>query len=162
VLEELPKAKDSRQKTEEFVVNVSGEVATYVELADAEFSVPARPSIPRTPAYLPLDYVSDSRQRIETYRKLAQATDKAGLEKIGSEIRDRFGPLPRAVQILLQVAELKVVASDKAVTIIETKEDKLMLTRYEDLVTDGGRLPRLTKKDPVARLKEIKMLLLAL
>jgi hypothetical protein len=37
-----------------------------------------------------------------------------------------------------------------------------MLTRHGDLITLGGKLPRLTKKEPAARLREIKKLLLAM
>jgi hypothetical protein len=47
-------------------------------------------------------------------------------------------------------------------TILEVKEDKLMLTRNNDFITLGGKFPRLTKKAAKARLKEIKKLLLAL
>jgi len=149
-----------RNPREEMVVNVPRETATYEEWPtdEPERSVPIR----RTPAYLPLNYITDSRQRIEVYRKLAQITEKSALDKLGRELRDRFGPLPDAVDTLLQLSELKVLASDKAVTIIETKDDKLMLTRNGDLITFGGRLPRLTKKEARARLKEIKKLLLAL
>ena len=77
---------------------------------------------PKAPAYLPLSYITDPRLRIEVYRKLAQATEKSALQKILQELRDRFGPLPRAVDVLLQVAELKLIASEKAVTVIETRE----------------------------------------
>jgi transcription-repair coupling factor (superfamily II helicase) len=48
------------------------------------------------------------------------------------------------------------------VTVIEVKEDKIMLTRHGDFVTLGGKFPRLTKNDAKGRLKEIKRLLLAL
>ena len=84
------------------------------------------------------------------------------MERIARETRDRFGPLPRAVEFLLQVAELKILASEKGVTMIETRDDKLLLTRFNDLLTVGDKLPRLAKSDPGARLKEIKRLLLAL
>jgi len=57
------------------------------------------------------------------YRKLAQATDKDALESLTRELRDRFGPLPAAVELLLQVAELKILASEKAVTNLEVKDD---------------------------------------
>jgi transcription-repair coupling factor (superfamily II helicase) len=60
------------------------------------------------------------------------------------------------------VAELKILASEKSVTAIEVKDDKLMLTRHGDFITLGGKFPRLTKKDAKARLKEIKRLLLAI
>jgi transcription-repair coupling factor (superfamily II helicase) len=113
-------------------------------------------------ASLPHHYVTEPQHRIEIYRKLAQATDKAALESLTRELRDRFGPLPAAVELLLQVAELKILASEKAVTIIEVKEDKLMLTRQDDFITLGGKFPRLTRKEAKARLKEIKKLLLAI
>jgi transcription-repair coupling factor (superfamily II helicase) len=78
------------------------------------------------------------------------------------ELRDRFGPLPPPVELLLAVGELKILASEKAVTAIEVEEDKLKITRHGDFITLGGKFPRLTKKDAKARLKEIKRLLLAI
>jgi hypothetical protein len=60
------------------------------------------------------------------------------------------------------VAELKILAGDKNITGIEVAEDKLKLTRAGDFITLGGKFPRLTKREPRARLKEIKRLLLAL
>ena len=113
-------------------------------------------------AALPHTYVTEPQHRIEIYRKLAQATDKAALDGLQKELRDRFGPLPLAVELLLAVAELKILASEKDVTVIEVKQDKLMLTHHGDFITLGGKCPRLTKKEAKTRLKEIKKLLLAL
>jgi transcription-repair coupling factor (superfamily II helicase) len=111
---------------------------------------------------LPENYVTEPHHRIEIYRKLAQATDKAALDALQKELRDRFGPLPSPVELLLAVGELKILASGKAVTVIEVEEDKLKLTRHGDFITLGGKFPRLTKKEAKARLKEIKRLLLAI
>jgi transcription-repair coupling factor (superfamily II helicase) len=122
----------------------------------------SRNSVIRNSASLPHTFVTEPQHRIEIYRKLAQANEKSALEGLQKELRDRFGPLPAAVELLLQVAELKILASEKAVTDIEVKEDKLMLTRQGDFITLGGKFPRLTKKDAKARLKEIKKLLLAI
>jgi transcription-repair coupling factor (superfamily II helicase) len=118
----------------------------------------------KTPAaaYIPFAYISDPRQRIEVYRKLAQATDKAALETLDKELRDRFGAVPAPLQLLLLIAELKILAAEKAISIIEVKEDRLMLTRNQDYIMVGSKFPRLTKIEPRARLKEIKKLLLAL
>ncbi len=115
-----------------------------------------------TTAALPHNYVTEPQHRIEIYRKLAQANEKSALESLQKELRDRFGPLPSAVELLLQVAELKILASEKAVSAIEVKDDKLMLTRQDDFIMLGGKFPRLTKKQAGARLKEIKKLLLAI
>jgi len=116
----------------------------------------------RSVAYIPFRYIHEARQRIEIYRKLAQVTDKASLDRLRRELVDRFGKLPWAMELLLQVTQLKSLASDRAITSIETKEGKLILTRNADYITLAGKFPRLTKKDARARLTEIKKLLLAL
>jgi transcription-repair coupling factor (superfamily II helicase) len=113
-------------------------------------------------AALPENYATEPQHRIEIYRKLAQATEKPALEALEKEVRDRFGPVPPAVELLLLLTELKILASERGVTVMEVKEDKLMLTRQGDFITLGGKFPRLTKKEAKARLKEIKKLLLAL
>jgi len=113
-------------------------------------------------ASLPHNYVTEPQHRIEIYRKVAQATDKPALDALQKELRDRFGPLPPPVELLLLIAELKILASEKAVRVIEVKDEKLMLTCQGDFITLGGKFPRLTKKDAKARLKEIKKLLLAI
>ncbi len=113
-------------------------------------------------ADLPHGYISEPQHRLEIYRKLAQANEKSALEGLQKELRDRFGPLPPPVELLLQVAELKILAAEKSVTAIEVKDDKLMLTRHGDFLTLGGKFPRLTQKNAGARFKEIKRLLLAI
>ncbi|HKW28727.1 MAG TPA: DEAD/DEAH box helicase, partial [Verrucomicrobiae bacterium] len=113
-------------------------------------------------AALPHNYATEPQHRIEIYRKLAQVNETIALKNLQKELRDRFGPLPPPVELLLLVAELKILAAEKSVTAIEVKDDKLMLTRHGDFITLGGKFPRLTKKDARARLKEIKKLLLAI
>jgi transcription-repair coupling factor (superfamily II helicase) len=110
---------------------------------------------------LPEKYVTEPQHRIDIYRKLAQATDRPALEALQKELRDRFGPPPPAAELIFQVAELKILAGERAVTGIEVKEDRLMLQRRGDYIMIGGKFPRLTKKEAKARLKEIKRVLLA-
>ena len=119
-------------------------------------------NMPPASAYIPFRYIADARQRIEIYRKLAQVTDKAGLRSLEQELRDRFGPVPPPLELLLLVAEVKVLASERGVTVIEVQEDRLMLTRNNDYIMVGSKFPRLTRKQAGARLKEIKQLLAAL
>ncbi|MGH7981308.1 MAG: TRCF domain-containing protein, partial [Limisphaerales bacterium] len=114
------------------------------------------------PPLLPHSYAPDPRHRIDIYRKLAQANDASALKNLEKELRDRFGPPPPPVEMLMQTAEIKILAAAKSVTAIEVSNDKLMLTRHNDYITLGGKFPRLTKKDGKGRLKEIKKLLLAL
>jgi transcription-repair coupling factor (superfamily II helicase) len=113
-------------------------------------------------AALPHDYVAESQQRVEIYRKLAQAEDRAAITALQKEVRDRFGPLPPPTERLLLLGELKLIAAERGITAIEVDGDKLKLTRSGDFVQLAGKFPRLTKKAADAKLREIRRLLLAL
>jgi transcription-repair coupling factor (superfamily II helicase) len=155
--------RNRRQKDWEAIFEVPREVAVFVADGEDVSDLPQPASnIRLVPAYLPLDYIREAAQRIEIYRKLAQVNQSPALERLRAELRDRFGPLPSAVERLLQVTELKLLAAERGVTVIESEEGKLMLTRHGGLLTLGSKLPRLTKRDATGRLKEIRKLLLAL
>ncbi len=164
-----------RKTVDNLVINIPRDTATYSEFEDDEFlSPPGRGArgegqagafdsdsadIPRAPAYIPLSYINDPRQRVEMYRRIAELNEKPALEKLRAEMTDRFGKLPEPVELLLQVSDLKILASSKNITAIESRGPKLMLTRNADYLQVGGKFPRLTKSDAKARLKEIRKLL---
>ncbi len=107
------------------------------------------------PAFLPSQYIPDAQQRIQAYRKLAECLGKANLTKLQVEWRDRFGPLPAAAQNLLAIGELRITAVKKKISMVETKGEKLMLTRKNDYILLAGKFPRLKTTDPKSKLQEI-------
>ncbi len=162
------KAEGRKQKEEvrpRFDIEVPREVMTWHADEDAP-SRPAHPAprepLPKAPAYLPLDYIREPAQRLEIYRRLAQATDRAALDALERELTDRFGAPPVPVELLLAIGGLKLLAAERRVDAIEVVEDKVKLTRNGELITVGGHFPRLAKRDARARLGEVKKLLLAL
>ena len=110
-------------------------------------------------ATLPHRYITEPRQRIEIYRKLALARDRAELAALQKEVRDRFGPVPPPAELLFLLGDLKLLAAERGITSLEVEEDKLKLKRRGDFIQVGGKFPRLTKKTPEAKLKEIRRLL---
>jgi transcription-repair coupling factor (superfamily II helicase) len=114
------------------------------------------------PAYFPAAYIPEAKLRIEVYRKLGQAASSEALRELKNELRDRFGPLPSAVDLALKVAEVKILAAERGVAVVETKDGKLMLTRNHDFLMAGGKFPRLTKTTAAARVNEIKKFLLSI
>lgn len=107
------------------------------------------------PAFLSEDYLPEAAMRIDAYRHLAAAPDRAALKKLEKSWRDRFGLLPPAVKNLLLVELLRRAAAEHGVTKIETRGPKLMLTRGGDFILLGHQFPRLTSFKPEAKLKEI-------
>jgi transcription-repair coupling factor (superfamily II helicase) len=155
-----PSAGKSRRgkQTEEVEISVPRETATYVsrKLSDSGDSDVAAMAVKRAAAFIPLKYVSDSRQRIEIYRKFAELNDEQSIKALRAEMRDRFGVLPPSVELLFEVAGLKLLAAERGITSLESSGDKLMLTRNNDYLMIEGKFPRLTKPDPKARLREIR------
>jgi transcription-repair coupling factor (superfamily II helicase) len=59
------------------------------------------------PAYIPDSYVADERQRLAFYRRLAAATNRAELDDLALEMRERYGPVPPLVDSFLRVMDLR-------------------------------------------------------
>ncbi len=60
-------------------------------------------------AYIPADYVPFEAAKIDLHRRIALAPDVAGLERVASEVADRFGELPPSVEALLSVQRLRIL-----------------------------------------------------
>jgi transcription-repair coupling factor (superfamily II helicase) len=134
----------------------------FIAMKDEGVNLQTTQSDRRALAAVPASYIPEAQHRIEMHRKLAQAADGEALRQLKAELRDRFGPLPESAEILLKIADLKIEAAARNVSVIECKEDKLMITRRNDFVMADGKFPRLRKTSPAARLNEIKKLVLAL
>lgn len=78
-------------------------------------------------AYLPSDYIYDSIQKIEIYKKVAAIRTFDEADDVIDELVDRFGDLPQAVSNLLAVARLKVYGSLYGIEQISGKGDELLL-----------------------------------
>lgn len=61
-------------------------------------------------AYIPPNYVSAERARIDVYRRLALANSPADLAQLERDLVDAYGPVPKLVERLIQLAEIRVLA----------------------------------------------------
>ncbi len=66
-------------------------------------------------AYIPADYVSSPKTRIDFYRKIALIDNKDDAEDLIDEITDRFGKLPPAVKNLIDISLCRNAASQIAI-----------------------------------------------
>jgi len=82
-------------------------------------------------AYLPSDYIYDSVQKIEIYKKVAAIRTLEEADDLHEEIEDRFGDLPQAVLNLLAVARLKVYGAEYGIVSITQKGDDIFLRVHE-------------------------------
>jgi len=109
-------------------------------------------------AYVPRNYMPESRWRIDAYRRIAELRSIDELEGLFQEWRDRYGPFPDAVKLLQLATEVRLRAALQNITRVETQGEKLILkqgARGDDFVMVGGKFPRLTARDPFSKLVEI-------
>lgn len=79
-------------------------------------------------AYLPSEYVSDQRQKIELYKAIRQAKTDDEIVDIQGDLIDRFGDYPAAVGNLLLVSQLKNQADLAMLTAVKRQRDNINLT----------------------------------
>lgn len=93
-------------------------------------------------AYLPPDYIYDSIQKIEIYKKVASATALDDVSELFEELTDRFGDPPKAVLNLLAVARLKIYGRQYGIESIVRRGDEITM-KYEDGRREELDLPKL-------------------
>ncbi|MGO4499858.1 transcription-repair coupling factor [Paenibacillus sp. 2RAB27] len=98
-------------------------------------------------AYLPSDYIYDSMQKIEIYKKVAAIRTLEEAADLHDELVDRFGDLPQAVFNLLTVARLKAYGSDYRIETISQKGEDYLIKVHIDQNgrLDGQKLLALSK-----------------
>ncbi len=92
-------------------------------------------------AFLPTEYVPEIRHKIDIYRRLSRMDDVRKLDELRRELVDRFGPLPRVVERLLEVAELRIDATLWSIRSLSIEDDHLVLT-----FGDRKRVEQLARK----------------
>jgi transcription-repair coupling factor (superfamily II helicase) len=61
--------------------------------------------------YIPKNYIPADRHRMDMYRKIAVARGSEDLKQIANELTDVYGPMPDEVELLLELAQLRIAAS---------------------------------------------------
>lgn len=82
-------------------------------------------------AYLPSDYIYDSIQKIEIYKKTASAATFEEVAELEDELLDRFGELPEAVQNLMSVARVKLYGKRYGIESVTLRGEEVTLKFYE-------------------------------
>jgi transcription-repair coupling factor (superfamily II helicase) len=95
------------------------------------------------PAFIPSDYIEETRLRIQAYRQIAELSGSKDLKRLISNWKDRFGRFPPAVDHLLRAADIRVACAQTGIAVCEVREDKLMLTRNGRYILLDGKFPRI-------------------
>ncbi len=104
---------------EEAVLALQGEAVE--EHVETRISLPIE-------AYLPDDYVPDSRQKVSIYKKIAAVQSDGALKELREELNDRYGAVPKPAEMLLAIASLKRLCQRLSITAIVGGNSRVKVT----------------------------------
>jgi transcription-repair coupling factor (superfamily II helicase) len=95
---------------------------------------------------IPNDYIAEENQRLRIYKRTAAVEDEKQLSDVASELRDRYGEPPAAVQHLLQYAHLRLECQRLGVASIERKRDQVSVKFTQTAEADPRKIMQLVAR----------------
>ena len=90
----------------------------------------------RVDAYLGTDYVSEEKQRMEMYKRIASIVTDEERADVTDELIDRYGTLPPAAETLLDVSQLRALCNRIGASAVSRGKDGLVMKLDERYVPD--------------------------
>ena len=97
------------------------------------------------PAFLPDDYLPDTGQRLDFYRRLAQARTEDDVRATLAELEDRYGPLPEEALLLGEVMIDKTLVRALGGLGYELSPARLTLSLHSETPLDPGKVLKLVQ-----------------
>jgi transcription-repair coupling factor (superfamily II helicase) len=98
------------------------------------------------PAFLPDDYIPDTGQRLELYRRLAQARDEDEVVGLLAEVEDRYGALPDEARLLGEVMIDKTLVRRIGALSYELQATRMVVSIGTDTRLAPARIMGLVQK----------------
>ena len=125
----------------DFYMDLLKEVLEEKEEKELTINIPIQ-------AYIPDDYISDAKERIEIYTTLSQAKGEKELKEILKEIEKSYGKLPDPVLNTFKLMEIKNLAKRLKIKEISlTSGGYLIITPYKDTKINSLYLVKLAKEN---------------
>ena len=83
-------------------------------------------------ALIPTSYIANNVERLNLYRRIAEADNATDLQEIKTEMRDRFGKLPDEINNLFLVSNIRLLGQQLHLPRIAYKNKRLFLTLPPD------------------------------
>ena len=81
--------------------------------------------------FIPESYIEEADLRVEVYKGIAEIDTIDGLDTISSEIEDRYGKYPQAIENLLDLAASRILLSELGAERLSLKNGDLNITFRE-------------------------------
>ncbi|MDO4939794.1 MAG: transcription-repair coupling factor [Lachnospiraceae bacterium] len=96
-----------------------------------------------TDAFIPAAYIKNEEQKLDIYKRIASIETEDDFMDMQDELMDRFGDIPKPVDNLLRIAQIKSLAHNIFVTDVTIGKQTAVLIMYNKAPIDPTGIPQL-------------------
>ena len=97
-------------------------------------------------AYIPNTYIDNQNQKLDVYQSIALCENFDNIQSIKESIQDRYGDIPKEVENLLEIANIKVLARQIGIDSIIQRRNNLKFSIATDNNIDNDNLIKFIDK----------------
>lgn len=114
-------------------------------------------------AFLPDDYIPDSRQKISIYKKISALKNEKQKDELTEELKDRYGDIPEPVEMLLEITTIKQLSQKLGISTIVAGGNRIKVTFDErDPKIDVTQLVASVRENPQLELRPPAQLMISI
>ena len=96
--------------------------------------------------YLPEEYITDEKERLEIYRKMLDFSSVEQFTQLEIELLDRFGPIPENAKIACQYYKLRMLISHTEIKSLKIKNSNVILEFNNKRLPGRDKINKLVTK----------------
>ena len=96
---------------------------------------------------IPHEYISETSQRLRTYKRISSSETEGDLRSIYTEINDRYGKIPNSVENLFEYSRLRQTAEEMHVVSVDRAKDGIAIKLDEKSRVSPEKLMKLVEEN---------------
>jgi len=94
---------------------------------------------------IPPEYIPSENLRLRTYKRISSIANDAEKQDVHKELEDRFGPLPKSVENLLEFAMLKSMSERLRIAAVERQGNKVALRFHPETTLEPAAVVKVVR-----------------
>jgi len=94
---------------------------------------------------IPQEYIPSENLRLRTYKRISSIASEAERQDVRKELEDRFGPLPKSVENLLEFALLKAMSERLRIAAVERQGSKIALRFHPETTLEPAAVVKVVR-----------------
>ena len=94
---------------------------------------------------IPQEYIPSENLRLRTYKRISSVASESDKQDVHKELEDRFGPMPKSVENLLEFALLKSMSERLRIATVERQGSKIALRFHPETMLEPAAVVKVVR-----------------